>query len=117
MNVCIVPEGLERALRSLLKKRLGIVNWKGDIQNEEEEEQHLEQIEEEQTDEKKEEEDQEKIKVNPSFAKFMADSVSPSPHLGQTRPPPTPPSKRKPQPRPRLPSPLRHTLRSRRINS
>lgn len=79
MNVCIVPEGLERALRSLLKKRLGIVNWKGDIQNEEEEEQHLEQIEEEQTDEKKEEEDQEKIKVNPSFAKFMADSVSPSP--------------------------------------
>lgn len=79
MNVCIVPAGLERALRSLLKKRLGIVNWKGDIEEEEEEGQHLEQIEEEQIDQEKEEEDQEKIKVNPSFAKFMADSVSPSP--------------------------------------
>ncbi|KAG2170047.1 hypothetical protein JADG_009786 [Aureobasidium aubasidani] len=79
MNVCIVPEGLERALRSLLKKRFGIVNWKGDFEQEEEEEQQLEQTEEEQTDEEKEEEDQETTKVSSSIAKFMADSVSPSP--------------------------------------
>ncbi|THW71809.1 hypothetical protein D6D19_07069 [Aureobasidium pullulans] len=79
MNVCIVPEGLERALRSLLKKRLGIVHWKGDFEQEEEEEQHLEQIEEEQTDEEKEEEDQEKPEIAPPTTEFMADSVSPSP--------------------------------------
>ncbi|THY41607.1 hypothetical protein D6C98_09196 [Aureobasidium pullulans] len=79
MNVCIVPEGLERALRSLLKKRFGIVNWKGDIKEEEEEEQHLEQIEEEQTDEEKEEEDQKKHDIAPPTTEFMADSVSPSP--------------------------------------
>ncbi|THX97694.1 hypothetical protein D6D02_09552 [Aureobasidium pullulans] len=79
MNVCIVPEGLERALRSLLKKRLGIVNWKGDNQEEEEEGQHLEQIEEEQTDEEKEEEDQKKHDIAPPTTEFMADSVSPSP--------------------------------------
>lgn len=78
MNVCIVPEGLERALRSLLKKRLGIVHWRGDIE-EEEEEQHLEQIEEEQTDEEKEEEDQKKHDIAPPTTEFMADSVSPSP--------------------------------------
>ncbi|THX66309.1 hypothetical protein D6D08_07287 [Aureobasidium pullulans] len=79
MNVCIIPEGLERALRSLLKKRFGIVNWKGDNQEEEEEGQHLEQTEEEQTDEEKEEEDQETTKVSSSIAKFMADARSPSP--------------------------------------
>ncbi|THZ12337.1 hypothetical protein D6C91_08567 [Aureobasidium pullulans] len=79
MNVCIVPEGLERALRSLLKNRLGIVHWKGDFEQEEEEEQHLEQIEEEQTDEEKEEEDQEKPEIAPPTTEFMADSVSPSP--------------------------------------
>ncbi|THZ39245.1 hypothetical protein D6C87_07252 [Aureobasidium pullulans] len=79
MNVCIVPEGLERALRSLLKKRLGIVNWKGDIEQEEEEGQHLEQIEEEQTDEEKEEEDQKKHDIAPPTTEFMAESVSPSP--------------------------------------
>ncbi|OBW66122.1 MAG: Uncharacterized protein AUREO_038080 [Aureobasidium pullulans] len=79
MNVCIVPEGLERALRSLLKKRLGIVHWKGDFEQEEEGEQHLEQIEEEQTDEEKEEEDQKKHDIAPPTTEFMADSVSPSP--------------------------------------
>ncbi|THZ77718.1 hypothetical protein D6C85_01480 [Aureobasidium pullulans] len=80
MNVCIVPEGLGRALRSLLKKRFGIVNWKGDTEEEEEEEQHLEQIEqEEQTDEEKEEEDQKKPEIAPPRTEFMADSVSPSP--------------------------------------
>ncbi|THX95759.1 hypothetical protein D6D03_09070 [Aureobasidium pullulans] len=79
MNVCIVPEGLERALRSLLKKRFGIVNWKGDIEKEEEEGQHLEQIEEEQTDQEKEEEDQKKPEIAPPTTEFMADSVSPSP--------------------------------------
>ncbi|THX22862.1 hypothetical protein D6D12_08836 [Aureobasidium pullulans] len=79
MNVCIVPEGLERALRSLLKKRLGIVHWKGDFEQEEEEEQHLEQIEEEQTDEEKEEEDQEKPEIAPPTTEFMADARSPSP--------------------------------------
>ncbi|THW83310.1 hypothetical protein D6D15_09667 [Aureobasidium pullulans] len=78
MNVCIVPEGLERALRSLLKKRFDIVNWKGDIKEEEEEGQHLEQIEEEQTDEEKEEEDQKKHDIAPPTTEFMADSVSPS---------------------------------------
>ncbi|THZ72711.1 hypothetical protein D6C84_09902 [Aureobasidium pullulans] len=79
MNVCIVPEGLGRALRSLLKKRFGIVNWKGDTEEEEEEEQHLEQIEqEEQTDEEKEE-DQKKPETAPPRTEFMADSVSPSP--------------------------------------
>ncbi|THV66372.1 hypothetical protein D6D28_08413 [Aureobasidium pullulans] len=71
--------GLERALRSLLKKRFGIVNWKGDIKEEEEEEQHLEQIEEEQTDEEEEEEDQKKHDIAPPTTEFMADSVSPSP--------------------------------------
>lgn len=79
MNVCIVPEGLERALRSLLKKRLGIVHWKGDFEQEEEEEQHLEQIEEEQTDEEKEEEDQKKPEIAPPTTEFMADARSPSP--------------------------------------
>ena len=79
MNVCIVPEGLGRALRSLLKKRFGIVNRKGDNEEEEEEGQHLEQIEEEQTDEEKEEEDQKKPPIAPPTTEFMADSVSPSP--------------------------------------
>lgn len=79
MNVCIVPEGLERALRSLLKKRFGIVNWKGDFEQEEEEKQQLEQTEEEQTDEEKEEEDQKKPEIAPPTTEFMADSVSPSP--------------------------------------
>ncbi|THW06517.1 hypothetical protein D6D24_09915 [Aureobasidium pullulans] len=79
MNVCIVPEGLERALRSLLKKRLGIVNWKGDIEEEEDEGQHLEQIDEYQTEEEKEEEDQKKHDIAPPTTEFMADSVSPSP--------------------------------------
>ena len=79
MNVCIVPEGLGRALRSLLKKRFGIVNRKGDNEEEEEEGQHLEQIEEEQTDEEKEEEDQKKPPIAPPITEFMADSVSPSP--------------------------------------
>ncbi|THX48475.1 hypothetical protein D6D06_09078 [Aureobasidium pullulans] len=79
MNVCIVPEGLGRALRSLLKKRFGIVNWKVDTEEEEEEEQHLEQIEEEQTDEEKEEEDQKKPPIAPPTTEFMADARSPSP--------------------------------------
>ncbi|THW98662.1 hypothetical protein D6D13_10553 [Aureobasidium pullulans] len=79
MNVCIVPEGLERALRSLLKKRLGIVNWKGDIEEEEDEGQHLEQIDEYQTEEEKEEEDQKKHDIASPTTEFMADSVSPSP--------------------------------------
>ncbi|CAD0013826.1 unnamed protein product [Aureobasidium pullulans] len=79
MNVCIVPEGLERALRSLLKKRLGIVNWKGDIEEEEEEGQHLEQIDEYQTEEEKEEEDQKKHDIAPPTTAFMADARSPSP--------------------------------------
>ncbi|CAD0025259.1 unnamed protein product [Aureobasidium pullulans] len=79
MNVCIVPKGLERALRSLLKKRLGIVNWKGDFEQEEEEGQRLEQIEEEQTDEEKEEEDQKKPPIAPPTTEFMADARSPSP--------------------------------------
>lgn len=78
MNVCIVPEGLERALRSLLKKRLGIVNWKGDIEREEEEEQRLEQIDEYQTEEEKEEEDQKKHDIAPPTTEFMADARSPS---------------------------------------
>ncbi|THW57894.1 hypothetical protein D6D20_07639 [Aureobasidium pullulans] len=71
--------GLERALRSLLKKRLGIVNWKGDIEEEEDEGQHLEQIDEYQTEEEKEEEDQKKHDIAPPTTEFMADSVSPSP--------------------------------------
>ncbi|TIA67834.1 hypothetical protein D6C76_08468 [Aureobasidium pullulans] len=79
MNVCIVPEGLERALRSLLKKRFGIVNWKGDIKEEEEQEQHLEQIEEEQTDGEEKEEDQKKLEIAPPTTEFMADARSPSP--------------------------------------
>ncbi|TIA34254.1 hypothetical protein D6C78_06975 [Aureobasidium pullulans] len=79
MNVCIVPEGLERALRSLLKKRFGIVNWKGDIEKEEEEGQHLEQIDEYQTEEEKEEEDQKKPPIAPATTEFMADARSPSP--------------------------------------
>ncbi|THY88836.1 hypothetical protein D6C95_06969 [Aureobasidium pullulans] len=78
-NVCIVPEGLERALRSLLKKRFGIVNWKGDIEQEEEEGQYLEQIDEYQTEEEKEEEDQKKHDIAPPTTAFMADARSPSP--------------------------------------
>ncbi|THW34004.1 hypothetical protein D6D21_09774 [Aureobasidium pullulans] len=79
INVCIVPKGLERALRSPLKKRFGIVNWKGDIEEEEEEGQQLKQIEqEEQTDEEKEEEDQKKPEIAPATTGFMADARSPS---------------------------------------
>ncbi|THY09742.1 hypothetical protein D6D01_09453 [Aureobasidium pullulans] len=77
MNVCIVPEGLERALRSLLKKRLGIVNWKGESEEEKEEKQHLEQIEEEQTREE-DEEDEKKPEIAPFTTRPMAGSVSPS---------------------------------------
>ncbi|THV98015.1 hypothetical protein D6D27_01791 [Aureobasidium pullulans] len=78
--------GLERALRSLLKKRLGIVNWKGDIEEEEEEGQHLEQIDEYQTEEEKEE-DQKKHDIAPPTTEFMADARSPSPTSRSTTSP------------------------------